>query len=164
MRDQFVGDVGDLGKYGLLRYLTRQDLKLGVVWHYRPDVSSEDSDPLDLAECRDADAKPYDTLQGLTHGGERFFRCVEGSDSLLASTKCFRDMLDYPGIPPGAPRRLFRCRRLHDGLQRIEDADVVYLDPDEKGLGRHGRRRGMDSPGPRFSDDSESVTEVPTDG
>ena len=164
MRDQLVGDVGDCGKYGLLPYLTRQDLKLGVVWHYRPDVSSEDSDPLDRLECRDADAKPYDTLQGLMHGGKRFVHCVEGSDILLASAKYFRDMLDYPGIPPGAPRQRFRCRWLHDALKRTEDADVVYLDPDERAWAATAAGGAWVARGPGLSDESESAMEVPTDG
>ena len=131
MRDQFVVEVGDCGKYCLLHYLTRQDLKLGVVWHCRPNASSEDNDPLDREGCRDADAQAYDALQGSARSGKRFVGCVEESDSLLASTKYFRDMLDAPGIPPGAPPQLFRCRRLHGPLQCIEDADVVSRDPDE---------------------------------
>ena len=45
MRDEWVGDIGDLGKYGLLRVLTGypdapegERLKLGVVWYYNRDV------------------------------------------------------------------------------------------------------------------------------
>ena len=45
MRDEWVGDIGDLGKYGLLRVLTGypdapegERLKLGVVWYYNQDV------------------------------------------------------------------------------------------------------------------------------
>ena len=45
MQDQYVGDIGDFGKYGLLRHLTgmRGDaapedaLRLGVVWYLFPD-------------------------------------------------------------------------------------------------------------------------------
>ena len=45
MQNQYVGDIGDFGKYGLLRHLTgmRGDaapedaLRLGVVWYLFPD-------------------------------------------------------------------------------------------------------------------------------
>ena len=50
MQDQYVGDIGDFGKYGLLRHLTgmRDDaapgdaLRLGVVWYLFPDEAPKD--------------------------------------------------------------------------------------------------------------------------
>ena len=47
MQDRYTGDVGDFGKYGLLRWLCGQDaapLRLGVVW-YRADSSIINADP-----------------------------------------------------------------------------------------------------------------------
>ena len=44
MQDRFVGDIGDFGKYGLLRTLAGIEPKaepgyrLGVVWYLRPEV------------------------------------------------------------------------------------------------------------------------------
>jgi hypothetical protein len=47
MKDQYVGDVGDFGKYGLLRALTgaldqtvQPQLSLGVNWYLTPDDPS----------------------------------------------------------------------------------------------------------------------------
>ena len=37
VQDRYVGDVGDFGKYGLLRALCGGDLTLGVVWYLYPD-------------------------------------------------------------------------------------------------------------------------------
>src|ERR1700679_1259854 len=41
MQDRYFGDVGDFGKYGLLRVLSGSEggpnLKLGVVWYLFPD-------------------------------------------------------------------------------------------------------------------------------
>ena len=49
MKNRYVGDVGDFGKYGLLRHLagmTSEDdldsLKLGMVWYLRPDDCGND--------------------------------------------------------------------------------------------------------------------------
>jgi hypothetical protein len=43
MQDRYFGDVGDLGKYGLLRALSglneEPQLRLGVVWYLFPDES-----------------------------------------------------------------------------------------------------------------------------
>ena len=43
MRDQFVGDIGDFAKYGLLRALVRDGLaarRVGVVWYANEDDPS----------------------------------------------------------------------------------------------------------------------------
>ena len=48
MQDRYTGDVGDFGKYGLLRCLRGPDaapLRLGVVW-YRTDSDIVDADPV----------------------------------------------------------------------------------------------------------------------
>ena len=41
MQNRYTGDVGDFGKYGLLRALTQPEMqeetKLGVVWYLNPD-------------------------------------------------------------------------------------------------------------------------------
>ena len=33
MRHEYVGDIGDFGKYALLKALAGNDLTLGVVWY-----------------------------------------------------------------------------------------------------------------------------------
>ena len=42
MQDRYVGDIGDFGKYGLLRALCGRDLYLGVVWYLIPDEGGLD--------------------------------------------------------------------------------------------------------------------------
>lgn len=32
MKNQYVGDIGDYGKYGLLRFLASYGIKIGVNW------------------------------------------------------------------------------------------------------------------------------------
>ncbi len=39
MQNSYTGDVGDIGKYGMLRAICREnDLRLGVNWYLVPDV------------------------------------------------------------------------------------------------------------------------------
>ncbi len=33
MKDQYVGDIGDYGKYGLLRFLAKRGLRIGINWY-----------------------------------------------------------------------------------------------------------------------------------
>ena len=75
MQDQYVGDIGDFGKYGLLRYLTgmRDDdasedaLRLGVAWYLFPDGGNNDGKFTDYlrnpkprdSKLRDCDPELY---------------------------------------------------------------------------------------------------------
>ena len=38
MQDRFVGDIGDFGKYGLLRALCPPSSKLGIIWYFNDNV------------------------------------------------------------------------------------------------------------------------------
>ena len=139
MRDQFVGDVGDFGKYGLLRRLTDPDLTLGVVWYYRPDKPKDPGgrftqylkhDFHDRAKYESCDPELWQILEELVRNDKRYVRCVEQSLILPAGTKYFRDTLDYTGIKPGDPRKQFRADWLQRALQATEGADIAFLDPD----------------------------------
>ena len=33
MKNQYTGDIGDYGKYGLLRFLANQGINIGVNWY-----------------------------------------------------------------------------------------------------------------------------------
>ena len=42
MKNQYVGDIGDYGKYGLLRFLANRGIKIGVNWYLTDDDGSSD--------------------------------------------------------------------------------------------------------------------------
>lgn len=37
MQNRFIGDIGDFGKYGLLRCISKNDLRLGINWYLTDD-------------------------------------------------------------------------------------------------------------------------------
>ena len=51
MKDQYVGDIGDYGKYGLLRYLNGCGLKIGVNWYLTPDDGRSDGNHTEYLEA-----------------------------------------------------------------------------------------------------------------
>lgn len=42
MKNQYVGDIGDYGKYGLLKYLALRDIIIGVNWYLTENDDSND--------------------------------------------------------------------------------------------------------------------------
>ena len=158
MRDQFVGDVGDFGKYGLLRRLTNPDLTLGVVWYYRLDEPKDPGgrfiqylkcDFHDRAKYQSCDPELWQILWKLVRNDKRYVRCVEQSPILPAGTKYFRDTLDYTGIKPGDPRKQFRADWLQRALRATEGADIVFLDPDNN-IPPHEKQRYLKD-GPKYA-------------
>ena len=145
MQDRYVGDVGDFGKYGLLRSLCRADehggaLRLGVLW-YRFDgadpatgdgrhtdyLSRPSRDEQCLQEC-DADllGKMLHLVNNRCH---RLITSVETHGVLPSDTLFFSDQLSFDDTEL-AERCEKRRRWLDAGLRRVAEADVVFFDPD----------------------------------
>ena len=41
MKNQYVGDIGDYGKYGLLRFLAERGIQIGVNWYLTKDEKNK---------------------------------------------------------------------------------------------------------------------------
>ena len=137
MQHHFVGDVGDFGKYGLLRALTGEwpaselRLTLGVVWYLPAGAVGDASDGQKLSylsqpdRFKSCDPTLYDALGQLLDGGDRSLGAVEASGMLGDGTAFF----DGP-VPQDL---LLRQRWLQEAVGAVRGRDVVFLDPD-KGL------------------------------
>ena len=151
MQDRFVGDVGDFGKYGLLRTLTRglagceQDkptgygdggraLRLGVIWYYvatdgaLPSIGPafnylNQTTPLHR-RIRMCDQELFAVLSSMVAKGDRRIVSVEQSGALPAGTVYVREPIN--GVLP-------RSRWLFQAADAVRDCELVFLDPD-KGL------------------------------
>ena len=139
MQDNYVGDIGDYGKYGLLRNVTAAGLQLAVNW-YR--VVLPPSNEQDDGECISCSKKPkqkdgkytsyleqpekyrhydpelFDCLAGIVHGQKRRLEEIEASGVLSATF--FSDTL------PLTTRLTWH----QTALLATAGADVVFLDPD----------------------------------
>ncbi len=155
MQDRYTGDVGDFGKYGLLRHLsglrntdTEPQLQLGVVW-YRPDPATVESelsndDGKFIAYLR-PDQKPrfhpcdptlYKVLREIVRSddvqqGDRRVEAVEDSGVLGDNTQFHGVYVPGPatqarGETRADPRRAWT----EEALRATEGCEIVFLDPD----------------------------------
>ena len=143
MQDCYVGDIGDFGKYGLLRSLCGGDdygpaLRLGVLW-YKFDGKDPSNDgghteyifnpsfaELHLREC---DRDLYEKMRQLVVGKRRLVTALEASGALPAATAFFNDGLNFDQTPR-IERDEKRRKWFDDGLRKVEQAEVVFADPD----------------------------------
>ena len=124
MQDKFVGDVGDFGKYGLLRTLAgiepkaKPGYRLGIVWYLRPEVK--------LRYLRKPEFHSYDedlcgVLLDIVDGQTRTVKEVKSREILG------EDAVFFTGhVPNRSKRREWLCR----ALEKTRDTQIVLLDPD----------------------------------
>ena len=145
MEDGYVGDIGDYGKYGLLRAVTSSGLSLAVNWYWvRPvEPSGKKSGPrprpndgkyisyLDRPEAyRHYDPPLFDRLGEIVRG-KRSVQEVENSG--ICEAVFFREPLI------GEKRAEWHQQALH----KTQGAEVVFLDPDNGLETANMRRRGL---------------------
>ncbi len=169
MQNRYVGDLGDFGKFGLLRALCAntdtgipRPLTLGVVWYLVPDEGHNSDgkftqflDPTaqNQQNFRFCDPTLYDALRDIVESNARSVSSVRNAGVLPPGTKYHEAPLTFAGIhTPRAKmisqRTRFRRNWLTQALQSTEGCDLVFIDPDngfEVKVGPHEPR------GPKYA-------------
>ena len=150
MQDKFALDIGDFGKYGLLRWLCgvtsdERRVRLGVVWYY---VLTRDALP-PLGGTFNYILKPNDTEQGLSEcdhvlyeilrnligNDQRSVEAVEQSGALPSDTVFYRDPVNGPQS---------RVDWFAGAMDAVRDCDLVFLDPDNGLVDDRSNPNGVD--------------------
>ncbi len=139
MQNRYFGDIGDFGKYGMLRTIINSGLKLGINWYLYPDESNNDDGKhtsylqKDKNRLEICDAELYSflkeanikSLQGLS----RNIRTIEESE-LLQNTAFYSDMLDYKDEHSCIKRVELRKVWHENSILTLKEAEVIFCDPD----------------------------------
>jgi hypothetical protein len=156
LQNRYIGDVGDFGKFGLLRKLCdgTPPLKLGVVWYLADFGNGAKADGKHVGylegvclsasqeRLRSCDTKLYDTLRQLLVDAEgkvvaerRLIATIEDGGVLPDATLFFSETFtDEEGTS--------RSEWLGRALKTTAEADVIFLDPDNGIQGRSSRTMG----------------------
>lgn len=143
MQDRYSGDIGDFGKFGLLRTLQRSlSLPLGVVWYRYPNERHNEDGK--YTEYLNSAASPYRScdpdlwlsLQTLVKANQRSVASIQASGILGEKTRYFdrltSDYCDHSGNSTAAKtaRAVYREQWLGAALQQMKAAKLIFLDPD----------------------------------
>jgi hypothetical protein len=180
MQDRYTGDVGDFGKYGLLRVLCspeiRPQLKLAVVWYLVPsETHNEDGKHINYLRdvtkasarrLRKCDPILYDGLRKLlvNDRNEIVAKCrrvevIETSDLLPPGTMFYSVPLSYSQQMPTSARLAARRTWMVGALQATASADVVFLDPDNGIECKSVERTALTGPKYVYWDEIESFVD-----
>ena len=149
MQNKYVGDVGDFGKYGLLRALCGADqhgaeLRLGVVWYLVPDEKGGDGGhtayltrPEKRGDYHPCDEKLYDALAAIVDpkGRGRKVASIRERGILPRGTAFHERELTFNAMPAwGSATRDARLEHRKDwlrgALEATSSCGVVFTDPD----------------------------------
>ena len=150
LENRYVGDVGDFGKYGLLKALCLPskvsggyNLSLGVVWYLVPDEPGSDGkhtrylkdSSKNLGLYRSCDPGLYDSLRDIVCGHRRRVSAIRKEGILPSGTVFYEESLTFdarPGIGlEERDRRLaYRSEWVQRALDQVTGCDLVFIDPD----------------------------------
>lgn len=128
MQNKYVADVADFGKLGMLRYIEKTGLKVGVNWYLVQDEGNNDGKHIRyLSDDKylGCDDELRNSLMTIIHSGERTVEYLEKL-RLLKTNRYFHENLSLQKNGKIESRNEWHRR----GLIALKDCDLVFLDPD----------------------------------
>lgn len=129
MKNQYVGDIGDYGKYGLLRYLALRGLRIGVNWYLTVNDEAVVNGNIRGYLCDGAesiyDADVFALLKGLR---EKNVALIE-SGNIIPNAAFYNEILTT-GARTAVERKAAR-KAWHDrAMQALAGCELIFADPD----------------------------------
>lgn len=134
MKNQYVGDIGDYGKYGLLRFLAERGIKIGINWYLTINDKSSDgkiNGYLAKDPERHYDSIIYDDLKKIVEKydwDQKDVRMIETAN-IIPNASFFHDQLDARETGP-QERAQTRYLWYYRSVLALKDAELVFADPD----------------------------------
>lgn len=129
MQNQYTGDIGDYGKYGLLRCLQNTGIPIGINWYLTPDENNGDGRYISYLErglYRNCDEHLWIELKEII----RVRRSVEEIEKRkIIDADYYSEVLDYSGMNP-SQREKRRAAWHRAALEKLYNSGIVFLDPD----------------------------------
>ncbi len=131
MKNQYVGDIGDYGKYSLLRAFINAGVKIGINWYLTENDDSNDGKFTDYLKKKDEyrryDQELFDVIKKIAPKKNKSVMDIQDS-GILPGTVFYSDILHPIGTP--SDRRSTRERWFKESLLELKDADLIFMDPD----------------------------------
>ncbi len=135
MKNQYFGDVGDYGKYGLLRFLAKRGVTIAVNWYLTPDDRSSDGNIrgyLENDKNRKYDPDLFDVLREMNNQNEK--NVARFAEREMIPGAIYFDALVRPLESEQTlsltNKRSAREQWHQQALAGCRGQDLVFMDPD----------------------------------
>lgn len=148
MQNRYVADIGDFGKYGLLKHIASLKLTLGVHWCLVPDEKHNDDGRFisylnKPKKYEFIDAELYHQLQGIIRKWERSNRNELKRNIKIVERKIFGDsnILFYS---KELSDKDLREQYFKESMKKMNNCNIVFFDPDNgievKSVGKKSKK------------------------
>jgi len=130
MKNQYVGDIGDFGKYSMLRAFINAGIKVGVNWYLTEDDGSNDgkfTDYLNKGVMRRYCPEVFDALKSIAKNKDKSVFDIEKS-GILPGTVFYSEILKPEGTPND--REQERSSWFQESMYELKDTELIFMDPD----------------------------------
>ena len=135
MKNQYFGDIGDFGKYGLLRYFAITGISIGVNWYLTQDDETGDGKMKDYLAEKETIFSPLDeelfrTLKKHVIDNDNRNVAVAEACNLIEGATYYDRLLDISKYSSSNEKRYERTDWHLSGLCALKGKELVFLDPD----------------------------------
>lgn len=130
MKNQYVADIGDYGKYSLLKHFEDAGIHIGINWYLTKDDGSNDGRFVRYLlndKMRNYNPIVFDELKRLYEENNRSISGIEKSN-LFHNVEYYSEIMEFDGTP--SERKEQRGKWHNKGMDLLENADLIFLDPD----------------------------------
>lgn len=131
MKNQYAGDIGDYGKYGMLRFFASRGIKIGINWYLTSNDDRSDGNHTEYlldARMRAYDPAVYDAMKCLVFDSGRSVHMVE-QNGILEGMTFYHEPLDTDFVY-WRERKGKRLGWHQKALEVLSGSDLVFADPD----------------------------------
>ena len=129
MKNQYVGDIGDYGKYGLLRFLATKGIKIGINWYLTENDNTNDGKFRNYFDDNRGNGEKccdeilFEKLKPIAKKSkeERNVQDVECSE-IIPDAVFFHELLQR--------NKEYRDKWHTSAMIALQDADLIFADPD----------------------------------
>lgn len=131
MKKQYIGDVGDYGKYGLLHFLKLSGINIGVNWYLTPDDGRADGSHTEYLmddRMKIYDPDVYNAMKHLAFREDKTIEMVE-KISVLHGICFYHEIMDFSRLS-WRDRAAEREKWHQRALAALKDVELIFADPD----------------------------------
>lgn len=136
MKNQYVGDIGDYGKYGLLKYLALRDINIGVNWYLTENDDSNDGKHIAYLKNekeRVYDSEVYDLLKRIAGNKYKSVKMIEEA-RIIPNALFYDDILNTTDFPY-EKRKAIRLDWHAKAMKALSPVQLIFADPDNGTIG-----------------------------
>jgi hypothetical protein len=133
MKNQYFGDVGDYGKYGLLSAVLETELALGINWYLTPNEPEKTDGKYteylnDMPEYERCDPELYRFLKAKVSDNKRNVEQIKELPR-FTNVPTYNRILDVDAV---RVKERFSVRRewFQESMRALQACDIIFMDPD----------------------------------